>query len=525
MAKIAFILLCHKDPEGVARKVRMLTASGACVAIHYDARAPRAAFDRLRAALADEPEVVFARRRVKCGWGEWSLVQATLNTLQAAVAAFDDATHFYLISGDCMPIKTAEYMREFLDADDADHIESVDFFESGWIRTGLRAERLIYRHYFNERTRKGLFYASMEVQRRLGLARRLPADLEVMIGSQWWCLRRGTVEALLAFCRERRDIVRFFSTTWVPDETFFQSLVRHLVPDTELRSRTPTFLVFSDYGMPVTFHNDQYDLLVAQDHLFARKISPEAETLKRRLEDLHPRKGERFEVADTGRQVYSFLTGAGRVGQRFATRIWERQSTIGRDRELLMVVCKNWPAGRRVVAALGASAGVPTVDYLFDDPEAGLPDLGGIERSLAKRGRHRRAVLRMLFDRLETDRLAICLDPASFGVIEDLTNDRCAARILEVECGLSDDFLIGHARRIGVVGDAPSPEMLSRVLPTLRQDIRRESDRLREAGFAAHHRLRESAHPDENARAVAAFARVSHDAAHQVVTTDGLFSD
>ena len=93
-----------------------------------------------------------------------------------------------------------------------------------------------------------------------------------MIGSQWWCLRRRTIEAILDSSARRRDVMRFFRTTWIPDETFFQTLVRHLVPETEIRTRTLTFLMFTDYGMPVTFYNDHYDLLLSQDFLFARKI-------------------------------------------------------------------------------------------------------------------------------------------------------------------------------------------------------------------------------------------------------------
>jgi hypothetical protein len=93
-------------------------------------------------------------------------------------------------------------------------------------------------------------------------------------------LRRRTVEWILDFTRMRKDVMRFFKTTWIPDETFFQTLVRHLVPENEIETRTLTFLMFSDYGMPVTFYNDHYELLLSQDFLFARKISPEATDLK-----------------------------------------------------------------------------------------------------------------------------------------------------------------------------------------------------------------------------------------------------
>jgi hypothetical protein len=38
MAKIAFILLCHKDPDGIIAQARRLTAAGDAIAIHFDAR-------------------------------------------------------------------------------------------------------------------------------------------------------------------------------------------------------------------------------------------------------------------------------------------------------------------------------------------------------------------------------------------------------------------------------------------------------------------------------------------------------
>ena len=60
MAKIAFILLTHKDPDGIIAQAQRLTATGDYVSIHFDARAPRAHFDRIRAALAGNPSVLLA---------------------------------------------------------------------------------------------------------------------------------------------------------------------------------------------------------------------------------------------------------------------------------------------------------------------------------------------------------------------------------------------------------------------------------------------------------------------------------
>lgn len=158
MANIAFILLCHKDPDAIIRQALSLTAVGDFISIHFDVRADKAAFAAIQTALSDNPNVTFAKKRIKCGWGEWSLVQASLYAVEAAVEAFPRATHFYMLSGDCQAIKTAEYAHEYLDRMDTDFIESFDFFASDWIKTGMKEERLIYRHYFNERNHKTIFY-------------------------------------------------------------------------------------------------------------------------------------------------------------------------------------------------------------------------------------------------------------------------------------------------------------------------------------------------------------------------------
>lgn len=516
MAKIAFVLLCHKDAEAVSRQVQQLTAAGDCVAIHFDANAPAAEFDRLRTALADVPGVVFAARRVKCAWGAWSLVEATLETLRAGMRAFPDATHFYMISGDCMPIKTAEYAHDWLEREAADQIESLDFHTSGWIKTGMHEERLIYRHIFNERRHKRLFYASLAVQDRLGLHREPPADLEMMIGSQWWCLRRATVEKVMAFCATRRDVMRFFRTTWIPDETFFQTLVRHLVPAAEIRSRPPTFLMFTDYGMPAVFHDDHHDMLLAQDRLFARKISGDATALRARLGALYAQRGVPFALSDDGRAQFAFLTGRGRIGRRFAPRFWEVAGSLGRGRGMLMVVCHNRSRGAALEQAICVATGLPRLGYVFDDEGAGLPGLGGLGTSVAKRARHRRALMRVLYDHFGSDKLLICVDPGNFDVVRDFTTDAAEVRILAVDGGIDDATLTRIALARGLATPRTPPEVLAGLLAPLRQAARDEGERLHAEGFERLWHLREGAGED-NAAALAGFLGLPIEAAATIL--------
>ncbi|MEO0862686.1 MAG: DUF5928 domain-containing protein [Pseudomonadota bacterium] len=525
MAKIAFILLCHKDPEAIVGQANGLTATGDYVAIHFDASASSQAYAAVQDGLKDNPNVTFARRRIKCGWGEWSLVRATLSAIDAAVDAFPRATHFYMLSGDCRPIKSARHAHTFLDERDVDFIESFDFFTSDWIKTGMKEDRLIYRHFVNERKNKTLFYGLLEAQRRLGLERRVPADIDVMIGSQWWCLRRATIDKILAFTQTRRDVMRFFATTWIPDETFFQTLVRHLVPRPEIDSRTLTFLMFTDYGMPATFYNDHYDLLLSQDFLFARKISAEALELKERLSTLWNSDRTAFPISGDGRRLFGFLTKRGRSGRRFAQRFWERESTLGRDRELIVLVCKKYHVAKRLAQSLRDHQILPAVDYLFDEEQTPMPSLGGIASTLPKRHRHRRALLRMLFRQMQADRMAICLDPSNFDLLQDLYGDRTSIRTLLIDCDYDTAYLEGHASRIGLIGAQTPRTTVDRLIPTVAQDFASETLRIREADLPDIHRIRQHATPEANAAVLSTVFAVDPETANALAETPYLFDD
>ena len=286
-----------------------------------------------------------------------------------------------------------------------------------------------------------------------------------------------------------------------------------------------TFLMFTDYGMPVTFYNDRYDLLLAQDSLFARKISTEATELKTSLRKLYASGRDDFKVSNEGRGLFKFLSGRGRIGRRFASRFWESETSLGRERELLILACKKWHVAKRLVGAIRHHTDIPTIEYLFDEQDASLRDLGGIQSNLEKRTRHRRALMRMLFDYYDTDRLIICLDTASLDLMQDFFLDRSTTKLLELECSLTDEYLAGHARRVGLAGDQTSDETLAQLLPTIRYDVLFESDRIRDTGFENYGRIVGAASPQDNAHPIARFLSVDDDTARQIAETPYLFVD
>ena len=519
LTKIAYILLGHQNVDDLVRLAQSLTRGGDCVAIHFDRRAGQQAFRALKQALAGDARIAVARRRLRCGWGGWSLVRASLLTLRLARQAFPDATHYYLISGDCRPIKSARQIHDMLEQDGRDRIECHDFLTSNWIKTGMKEDRLIYRHYFNERRQTRAFYTSLAMQRRLGLSRKLPHDLRIRIGSQWWCLRRETIDKILGFCRRHQAVLRFFSTTWIPDETFFQTLVHHTVPRSEIRNQCPTFLLFSDYGLPVVFHDDHASFLRHQDAFFARKLCPDAARLRQELEALYASEEVQPDPNTTGQRHYEFVANLGRHGARHAQRIWEVGSSVGQDRKIFVISCKKRHVAGRLANMIGSAQSIPSLGYLFHEEDVTLPDLGGMETKVSNRNLHRRSFLRMLFDQLETNRLILCVEPSDLDILQDLSQDTAELRVLSIDCTYSDDYLSGHAQRIGL----PTP--CAKLTRSLRNGIKAEEADLTAAAEGSLVKMSQSDSADTHARALHAFCALSADQCHTHPDFAALFAD
>lgn len=524
LAQIAYLLLCHKNAPRVIEQARILTSQGDTVVIHADTNAGSGFRNQIATALADNPKAVLAAS-VKCGWGEWSLVAATLNMVRMARAKFPETSHYFLMSGDCMPTKPAHFIHSELDASDTDMIEHADFFSDNWIKTGLHADRVHYRHWFNERSQKSLFYGSLNMQRRLGLSRDVPKGIRMRIGSQWWVLRKKTIDLILNFIGERPDVLRFFKTTWIPDETFFQTLTMHLLPREEVVSLPPTYLMFSDYGMPVTFCADHYDLLRTQDRFFARKISDHDDNLRERLGALFMSDEDAPETVDTGRALYDYLRRRGREGRRFGQRAWVEGGQLGRNKRITIVLCKKWHLAKRVSDGLRHHGGQAAFGFIFDEDDAGLPDLGNLQAGLDKRNRHRRAFLNVLMKQTDASVLTFCCDPSNLGLLRDLASDGCALTLLELATDVDDAWLEGHASRIGLGSRSEAGGLHAGLMTTLRRNIADESTAIRDLSLPGHRVVHTSDTPGAMARPMADVFGVSVDVAGRIAQHARLSED
>jgi hypothetical protein len=284
--KLAFIILAHDDLNNLFRLIkRLLVDNGDLVVVHWDKKNPldieKVAWGELDAGLL--ARVRFAGR-FSVRWGHWSMVEATLAALEEIEKSAEAFDYTVLLSGSDYPIKPISALKAFMSHNNSqEYIECVDPEQNAWVAHGMAKERYQYHHWFTWRDNPRLLGYSINAQKKLGVKRRLPKPLKAHFGSQWWALTWPTLRQVLELSRQPA-IRRFFKTTAVPDELFFQTLVASLVPSERIAATGLTFYHFTQQGKPLVFYNDHFTFLRRQDYFLARKLSPHASALRDQLD-------------------------------------------------------------------------------------------------------------------------------------------------------------------------------------------------------------------------------------------------
>jgi hypothetical protein len=288
--KTAYLLLVHDQPALTKKIIDSIACDNNFVFIHVDKKSDEALF---KTALKDHPfqqQIFFISNRVHCSWGRFSLVEATLNLLRTAVKT-QQFHHFILISGRDYLIKPADAINHFLQKN-----KDVDFLEYYELPDKRLCERQdgIYRinrfHYHTNTERhkefppyskkpilKPLFNAAAKVYH--STVRKMPLNMKVYAGSQWWILSSETVNKVLELLHQNKSIEKFFKNVWIPDEIFFQTIILHIknnkqgIVNNNLRHISWQVEDKSKFiHIPTVLTADNFNELQASDAFFARKF-------------------------------------------------------------------------------------------------------------------------------------------------------------------------------------------------------------------------------------------------------------
>ncbi len=278
MSGLGVVMLVHTALDRVEQVARHWAAAECPVVIHVDRKVPTSEFNALKTACTNEPLIRFSRRHT-CEWGGWGIVAASKSASAMMLQEFPDVRHVFLSSGACLPLRPVAELKSYLsERQRVDFIESATTADVSWTVGGLDYERFTLRFPFSWRKNRRLFDFYVSLQRTLRIRRSIPPGITPHMGSQWWCLTRQTLSAILQDPKHK-TYDRYFKKVWIPDESYFQTLAR--LYSTHIESRSLTLSKFDFQGRPHVFYDDHLQLLRRSDCFVARKIWSRADGLYR----------------------------------------------------------------------------------------------------------------------------------------------------------------------------------------------------------------------------------------------------
>lgn len=293
--KIAYLNLVHRDPQLLRRAIETLSTPQCGFFVHVDKKSDIRAF-----ATITGSNITFCEPRIPVYWSEYTQIDATLLMLRQALASSTGYDYFVFLQGSVYPLRSGAYIQAFLE-------ENRHFEFMNLVRMPAPGYQL---HKINK-----LYYPSSQPIRRLGakLLRTLGlakrdfrqhlGKLDPYAGHACWALSREACQHILAFVTSYPHVCAYFRHTWVPEESFFHTILGN----SPFHPRIRKLPVYADWSKSIGLHpamlNDEHvaffqahekvwveDEWGSGEMLFARKFSDERLDLVDRVDEMINRK-------------------------------------------------------------------------------------------------------------------------------------------------------------------------------------------------------------------------------------------
>ena len=313
----AYIILFHKDIPQLLRLIQSIYKKKNTYVIHVckNVLAP------INAALIKQFDcynnILFCEREYG-NWGEFGIVQATLNAMVLLENNKIIYSHISLLSAQDFPIKKINHFEYLLQKNkDFSYLKWWDFYEqketkeilhthSSWGATINTQKLRITRYYikYNKnkerlvlppRSNKGYlefntlnkikhFVKSIFIKKykfennflqfiysfKRDFPRKIPF-VKVYGGSQWFTLNYKHVAYILAYVKNNETTISFFKESMLPDESFFQTILLNSPYQKELVNDNLR-LIEMQANHPLIYKKDDFEYLLNQQQFFARKF-------------------------------------------------------------------------------------------------------------------------------------------------------------------------------------------------------------------------------------------------------------
>lgn len=268
--KVAILIHVHRDPDLLNRLVSRLLHPKVDIYVNVDAKVDIAPFE------STVKNVTFIRNRMEVEWGRFSQVQQMLNSYQEIMLMGISYSHILFISGQDYPVKSINYIVEFLENNpDKSFLDYHPLEEDEW--SSAMKKRYEYWHFLPKNDIRNNQHLKRTLI-KLGFKRNYP--LPVYYGSCWMCLSTVAVFYAINYTYDNPSFVKFNQHTGCADELYFQSILVNSPLKDILVNNIYRYIDWSEKGKsPKVLTMDDLDRIKSSDVWFARKVDPEVDSL------------------------------------------------------------------------------------------------------------------------------------------------------------------------------------------------------------------------------------------------------
>lgn len=272
----AYLIIAHNNPLVLEYLLKAIDDERNDIFIHIDKKSKILNPNHLRTIVTKSK--IYFTERTNIYWGDISIVKAELNLFYTARSTKKGYTYYHLISGSDFPLKSqneihhffTQYQgKEFLGYSSAefnlDRINKVTLFP--------KYQRL-NENDLSKRFLRKLSQFYLKLQRKLNYNKPNPKNTNYKYGSQWVSVSDNFVKKLLL---NKEQIIKQYKYSSCPDEIYkqtfaFNSSFKDKIYD--INDELNGCQRFMDWnrGAPYTFKEEDFDLLINSDKLFARKF-------------------------------------------------------------------------------------------------------------------------------------------------------------------------------------------------------------------------------------------------------------
>jgi hypothetical protein len=208
------------------------------------------------------------------GWGNFSMVDATLVSMQEILDSQKVYTHINLMSGQDYLLKRIEVIEAFYFANPDKSFMAYRSINNDW----QEAKKRLVKYNLGDLSIPFKFAAQVIANVFLP-NRRIPENMEPYGRSQWVTLTPASIKYVIEFINEKPEALKFFKWIWAVDEIIFQTILLNSPLKETIVNENKRYIKFENNNLnPKILTISDAENLLKSDKFIARKFSNQVDS-------------------------------------------------------------------------------------------------------------------------------------------------------------------------------------------------------------------------------------------------------